>query len=113
MKSVIKKVVKKAKHCWGLVLMFPAWLAVAADGTINLPSANEGFLDKIVKWFQDIINFIGGAGALFMAFIAGCAAILLWIFAPKAGAAMGFIMRVCVGAIALFNLGLFIAWLQA
>ena len=89
-------------------------LVVFADSgsKVSLPSANDGFLQKIVTWMQTILDFLGGAGALFFAFVTGFAAIVLWAVAPKQSAVLGMVLRLCVAAIAVFYLALFIAWLQ-
>ncbi|MGC3479823.1 hypothetical protein ACPTKW_27915, partial [Pseudomonas aeruginosa] len=62
---------------------------------------------------QELVNFVGGPGVLFIVFISAAAGITLWVMAPKAGsAAVAWIARVCVGGIALFNLALLLAWYQ-
>lgn len=88
--------------------------ARAADGNsrVSLPSANDSFLQKVVDWMQSILDFIGGAGALFFAFLSGFACIVLWGLAPKQSEAIGKLFRAAIAGIAAFNLAFFIAWLQ-
>ncbi|NIH07052.1 hypothetical protein [Providencia rettgeri] len=83
-----------------------------SSGKVQLPTAGDSFLQKIIDWMQSLLDFLGGAGALFFAFISGFFAIVLWAVAPKQSAALGLVLRLCVGAIGVFNLGLLIAWLQ-
>ncbi|HGP7855798.1 TPA: hypothetical protein ACLU9F_005601, partial [Klebsiella pneumoniae] len=68
---------------------------------------------KIINWMQEVMDVIGGAGTLFVAFLSACVAILMWIAIPKqSGGALAWVLRVCIGAIAVFNLALLFAWLQ-
>lgn len=90
----------------------PAAAFATRGSRISLPTPDDGFLGKIVAWMQSVLDFLGGAGALFFAFVSGFAAIVLWAVAPKQSAVLGLILRLCVAAIAVFNLALFIAWLQ-
>lgn len=96
----------------GVVCASPVIASAEGGSKISLPSANDGFLQKIVAWMQTILDFLGGAGALFFAFVTGFGAIVLWAVAPKQSAVLGMVLRLCVAAIAVFNLALFIAWLQ-
>lgn len=91
-----------------------AGMARAADGNsrVQLPGPNDSFLQKIVDWMQSILDFIGGAGALFFAFLSGFACIVLWGLAPKQSEAIGKLFRAAIAGIAAFNLAFFIAWLQ-
>lgn len=86
----------------------------AADGNsrVQLPSPNDNFLQKVVNWMQSVLDFIGGAGALFFAFLSGFACIVLWGLAPKQSEAIGKLFRAAIAGIAAFNLAFFIAWLQ-
>lgn len=86
---------------------------LAANNDVQLPSADSSYMQKIINWMQEVMDVIGGAGTLFVAFLSACAAILLWVTMPKqSGGALAWIMRVCIGAIAAFNLALLFAWLQ-
>lgn len=90
-------------------LFFSTW----ATASVSLGSAPSG-LAKIAAFFQDIVDFLGGTGTLFVVFISAAAAIMLWIVTPKSGSAViAWIFRVGVGAIGLFSLGTVIAWLQS
>lgn len=88
--------------------------AALAANDVSLPSPSASFLQKITSWLQDVVDFIGGAGVLFIAFVSAAAGIALWVLAPKSGgAALGWVFRACVGAIGLFNIALIISWLQS
>ncbi|NQD63305.1 hypothetical protein HP459_18170 [Enterobacter sp. CM29] len=90
-----------------------AGVASAANNDVSLPSPNQSFLQKFTSWMQDVIDFVGGAGVLFIVFVSAAACIVLWVTAPKSGgAAMSWIFRVLMGGIALFNLALLITWAQ-
>ena len=84
----------------------------AGNSTVKLPTTDDSFLKKIVNWMQSILDLVGGAGALFFAFVSGFACIVLWGLAPQQSQAIGKLFRAAVAAIAAFNLAFFIAWLQ-
>lgn len=93
--------------------LFFSTAALAVNNDVSLPSPDSSYLQKIVTWMQDMMNVVGGAGTLFIVFVSACAAILMWVAIPKqGGAALGWILRVCIGGIAAFNLALLFAWLQ-
>ena len=80
---------------------------------IDLGTPSSGPLASVGKFFQEIVNFLGGTGTLTVVFIGVFAGIALWVAIPKqAGAAVGWIFRALVGAIGLFVMGTTIAWLQ-
>ncbi|EGR2026318.1 hypothetical protein DYB89_14660 [Vibrio cholerae] len=82
-----------------------------SHASVNLGSST-GIFGKFTSFFQTIVDFLGGAGTLFVVFIGASAAIGLWVFAPKeASVAIAWLFRICVGAILLFSLGTFITWL--
>ena len=87
--------------------------ALAVNNDVSLPSSDSSYLQKIINWMQEVMDVIGGAGTLFVAFLSACVAILMWIAIPKqSGGALAWVLRVCIGAIAVFNLALLFAWLQ-
>ncbi len=82
-----------------------------SHASVSLGSST-GIFGKITGFFQQIVDFLGGAGTLFVVFIGASAAIGLWVFAPKqASEAIAWFFRICIGAILLFSLGTFITWL--
>lgn len=84
-----------------------------AFATISLGAPSSGPLASIGKFLQEIVDFLGGTGTLFVAFVGVFAGIAMWVMIPKnAGSAVAFIMRAMIGAIALFTLGLTITWLK-
>ncbi len=85
-----------------------------ALANISLGAPSSGPLASIGKFLQEIVDFLGGTGTLFVAFVGVFLGIAMWVMIPKnAGPAVAFIMRAMVGAIALFTLGLTITWLQS
>ncbi len=96
-----------------LGLFLYCMLATQAHASVSLGSSSGGFA-KIAAFFQEIVDFLGGTGTLFVVFISAAAAIMLWIIAPQSGSAvMAWIFRVCVGAISLFSLATVMTWLQS
>lgn len=93
-----------------LILLFPT----LAHARVSIGSSGGGPFSKVGDFFQEIVDFLGGTGTLFVVFVAICAGIGLWVFIPKqAGTALGWIFRGCIGAIALFSMGTVITWLQS
>ncbi|EKN5159579.1 TPA: hypothetical protein ACHR7L_004866 [Yersinia enterocolitica] len=110
--SMIKH--RAAQGCSAASALFFSTAALAVNNDVSLPSADSGYLQKIITWMQDVMNVVGGAGTLFIAFLSACAAILMWVAIPKqGGAALAWVLRVCIGAVGAFNLALLFAWLQA
>jgi len=101
-------------HVWALMLVLFAPAAFAQDGNdLDIGAPSDGPLALIGSFFQELIDFIGGPGVLFVVFVSGVAAIALWVAAPKAGgAAIAMLMRVLVGGIIIFNFALVINWMQ-
>lgn len=94
-----------------LALLLSPW-AMADSIPLGTPSA--GPLAAIGKFLQELVDFLGGSGTLFVVFIGIFLGIAMWVMMPKnAGPAVAFIMRAMVGAIALFTMGLTITWLQS
>ncbi|HBO7987864.1 hypothetical protein [Pseudomonas aeruginosa] len=98
---------------WLLASLFLSPLALAANNDVDLGSPGDGPLAAFAGFMQELVNFVGGPGVLFIVFVSAAAGIGLWVMAPKSGsAAVAWIARVCVGGIALFNLALLLAWYQ-
>lgn len=119
MKSVLVRPLLTLKKQAGRALSLCAAAAysgaamAASNNDVSLPSPNQGFLQKFTSWMQDVVDFVGGAGVLFIVFVSAAACIALWVAVPKSGsAAMAWVFRVCIGGIALFNLALLIGWAQ-
>ncbi|MGR5299131.1 hypothetical protein ACPV5U_27420 [Vibrio mediterranei] len=93
-------------------LAFAVLVTMPVYASVSLGS-NTGVFQKIGNFLQSIVDFLGGTGTLFVIFISAAFAIFLWILVPKeGGAAIAAIFRVCIGAIALFSLGMVITWLK-
>jgi hypothetical protein len=92
-------------------LVAPA--AMAANSTVDLGGSGSGPLQQISTFMQQIVDFAGGPGVLFIVFMSACAAVGLWVAAPKSGsAAIAWAFRVCIGAIVLLNIALLISWFK-
>lgn len=112
MKNVVNKAVTTLRAIMTLavtgLLTVPKAFAVGNSITLQTPSA--GPLAKITAILQQVIDFLGGAGVTAV-LIAGCVtAYALWVFAPKAGGALGLMMRVIIGAVVVMNLALVYTW---
>ncbi|MGF1903603.1 hypothetical protein [Aliivibrio salmonicida] len=95
------------------LLLLPLFPALAYARSVDLGASGGGIFGPVADFFQEIVDFLGGTGTLFVIFVALVAGIGLWVFIPKqAGAAMGWVFRGCIGAIALFSIGTLITWLQ-
>ncbi|HDZ58142.1 MAG TPA: hypothetical protein ENI17_02680 [Pseudomonas xinjiangensis] len=93
-------------------LLAPSVMAQANDVDLGSPAA--GPLAAIGGFMQEVVDFAGGPGVLFIAFISAVAAVALWVAAPKqGGAAIAWALRVCVGVIILMNIALLITWFQS
>ncbi|BBW89487.1 hypothetical protein ABNL11_004975 [Klebsiella pneumoniae] len=95
----------------------PALLAThqaMAANDVSLPTSDSNWINKLIGWFQTIVDAVSGAGVLLIVFLSACAAVALWIVVPKnSGTAMGYMARAAAGGIVLFNIGLVIASLQS
>lgn len=92
-------------------------LAVASTSamadTVTIQSAPGPFA-KITSLFQNIVDFLGGGGTMFVVFVMMAGAIILWVSTPKnSGPAVAFMFRVACGALMLFSLGSVITYLQS
>lgn len=100
---------KKLNTLW-LLALSPSTFA----SSIDLGGSSSGFLSSLADFFQDLVDFVGDTGALFIVFISIATGLGLWAFMPKqSGAALGFIFRACIAGIGLFGMGTFIAWIKS
>lgn len=98
------------KRCGLAFMLLNPGLALAS---VSL-GTSTGIFGKVASFMQQIVDFLGGPGTLFVVFVAAVAAIALWVFEPsKGGAAIAWLFRVCIGAISLFGMGLLITWLRS
>ena len=63
-----------------LILLNPG-LALAS---VSL-GTGTGIFAKVASFMQQIVDFLGGPGTLFVVFVASVAAIALWVFEPSKG----------------------------
>lgn len=100
---------KKLNTLWIMAITQSAFAS-----SINLGGSSSGFLSSIGDFFQELVDFVGGTGAMFIVFISIATGLALWAFMPKqSGTALGYIFRACIAGIGLFGLATFIAWLQS
>lgn len=101
------------KPCYLLLSLFLLSPAAFAS-SISLGGSSSSFLSKFVNFFQQVVDFVGGTGALFVVFVSIAAGLGMWAFMPKqAGSALGYVFRACIAGIGLFGMGTFIAWLRS
>lgn len=111
--KMIKNLRVKLSNLIILTYVFFTQHVLAANSTISLDGPSSGPLAKVTKLMQELVDFLGGAGILFVVFVSAVVGVGLWVIAPKAGSqAMGYIARTAVGAIVLLNLALLITWYQ-
>lgn len=86
---------------------------ISAYAVVVLPGGGTGPFAKVQKFFQEIVDFLGGTGTLFVVFVALVAGISLWVAIPKqAGVALGWVFRAIVGGIFLFGIGIVLTWIK-
>lgn len=103
------------KRVWlSLASLFLAPMAFAVNNDVDLgDGGGDGLLKPFADFLQQIVDFAGGPGVLFISFLSFAFAIGLWVAAPKQGsAAMAWAFRVAIGVIALMNIALFLTWMQ-
>ncbi|WP_178306553.1 hypothetical protein [Vibrio algicola] len=86
----------------------------AVASSIDIGGSSSGFLSKIAEFFQQVVDFAGGPGAMFIVFLSITVGLGMWAFMPKqSGSALGYIFRACIAGIGLFGMGTLLAWLQS
>ncbi|HFQ5013435.1 hypothetical protein [Vibrio vulnificus] len=81
--------------------------------SISLGGSSSGVFAQLGRFFQEIVDFLGGTGAMFVIFLAFSAAIGMWVLMPKsAGAAVAWAFRAAIGGILLFAMGTLISWIR-
>ncbi|GEM77219.1 hypothetical protein [Vibrio sagamiensis] len=89
-------------------------LSLVCFASVSLGEGGTGPFAKVGKFFQDIVDFLGGTGSMFVIFLAFAGAIALWVLKPKeAGPAAAWALRACIGAICIFGLGTLITWVKS
>ncbi|MGL6262129.1 hypothetical protein [Vibrio sp. WXL210] len=95
-------------------LFFASLLTHPAYANISLGGSTTGVFGKMTKFMQDIVNFLGGAGTMFVVFLSFAGAIGLWVISPKSGgAAIAWAFRAGIGAIGLFGMATLLTWIKA
>ena len=81
--------------------------------SVSLGTTGTGVFAQISNFFQEIVNFLGGTGAMFVIFISISGAVCLWVISPKsAGPAVAWMFRGAIGGILLFAMGTVISWIK-
>lgn len=89
-------------------------LLVSTANAVSLDPPSSGPFARIGAFFQELVDFLGGTGTMFVVFCSLAVGIGLWVSIPKqGGAALGFVFRACIGAICLFGLGTLITWIKS
>lgn len=79
----------------------------------SLGGGGTGIFAQIGNFLQEIVNFLGGTGTMFVVFLSFAGAITMWVLIPKqAGAAVAWAFRAACGAIALFAMATLVTWIQ-
>ncbi|HBO3339667.1 hypothetical protein V4W63_09685 [Pseudomonas aeruginosa] len=87
--------------------------AHALNNDLDLGSPNDGPLQKVGALMQQGIDFLGGPGVLFVAFLGFVIAYFLWVVVPKSsGPAIALLGRALTGAVVMFNIVLLFTWIQ-
>ncbi|WP_330927116.1 hypothetical protein [Candidatus Sororendozoicomonas aggregata] len=103
----------KLTQFYALFLLWFSNTVYGADEAVDIGAPTDGPLAKVGAFFQELVDFLGGAGVMFVVFMSAAAAVGLWVLVPKqAGQAIAWIVRVCIGALVLFGMGTLITWLK-
>lgn len=86
--------------------------AYSANRKYELGTSGNSFFDSVIGGLQTIVNVLTGPGIMFVVIVSFVVAFALWTYKPDSKAMM-FVTRVIIAAICLFNLGLFLAWVQS
>lgn len=98
---------------WLLASFMLAPVALSANNDLDLGAPSDGPLAAFAGFMQELVDFVGGPGVLFIVFVSAACGVALWVMAPKQGsAAIAWIGRVCIGALVLFNIAILLTWLQ-
>ncbi len=91
-----------------------AGLSVSASAhAVTLPGSGTGIFAQLGNFLQEIVNFLGGTGSMFVIFLSFAGAIGMWVLMPKqASAAVAWAFRAAIGGICLFAMGTLITWIQ-
>ncbi|HDY7818435.1 TPA: hypothetical protein RQK24_004150 [Vibrio vulnificus] len=88
-------------------------LTSTAYASVSLGGGGSGVFAQIANFFQEIVDFLGGTGAMFVIFLSFAGAIGMWVLMPKsASTAVAWAFRAAVGGILLFAMGTLISWIK-
>ncbi|MCG9612851.1 hypothetical protein L1D41_24750 [Vibrio harveyi] len=88
-------------------------ISASSYASVSLGGGGSGVFAQITNFFQEIVNFLGGTGAMFVIFLSFTGAIGLWVISPKsAGPAVAWGFRGAIGGILLFAMGTLISWIK-
>lgn len=113
--NLVKNNIRKTWWMAGFfsALLTPAVLAATGNSTVTIPDSGGGEIySTFARYMQDLVNFLGGSGVLFAVFVSAAVAVCIWIFAPKNSGLMGWLVRIVIGAIVLFNLAVIILYFR-
>ncbi len=88
-------------------------VSTTSYASVSLGGGGSGVFAQITNFFQEIVDFLGGTGAMFVIFLSFSGAIALWVISPKsAGPAVAWGFRGAIGGILLFAMGTLISWIN-
>ncbi|ENH7396018.1 TPA: hypothetical protein ACGVAX_004276 [Vibrio vulnificus] len=88
-------------------------LTPSSYASVSLGGGGSGVFAQITNFFQEIVDFLGGTGAMFVIFLSFAGAIGMWVLMPKsASTAVAWAFRAAVGGILLFAMGTLISWIK-
>ncbi len=88
------------------LLLFISW--VDTQAAYNIGTTSQPWSQKIALWFQELVNLMEGPIGKALVFLSLLFVIAAWMWDPRNGA-MGWAIRVVVGAILIINLAAFIS----
>ncbi|MFZ3505563.1 hypothetical protein [Vibrio harveyi] len=88
-------------------------ISASSYASVSLGGGGSGIFAQLTNFFQEIVNFLGGTGSMFVIFLSFTGAIGLWVISPKsAGPAVAWGFRGAIGGILLFAMGTLISWIK-
>jgi hypothetical protein len=102
------------RRIYNKVLYGTLMLPMFASANVSLGTPSSGPLAAVGDFLQDMVDFLGGTGVMFVVFLALTFSIGLWVLIPKqGGAALGYALRACVGGICLFGIATVITYIKS
>jgi type IV secretory pathway VirB2 component (pilin) len=94
-----------------LLGLFVSFQASATSGGLQLSGQDDGLFGPFMKFLQNVVDNMTGGVAIGIFAIGVVTAYLAWTFDPKSKA-LGMAIRAIFGLIAVFALGMFVAYFR-